>query len=265
MLLGALPPDALQRLLTSLLPAEAVQQLTEQGIDAAFSYLNGQTGQASLGLNQFKERLAANSGSMVDDYFSSLPDCTFEDVLALGEGLLGDGAIPVCNPPEVIREAIAVPLRSTLEQQLDQSLPDSIALQNTGGLDGLFATLRWVRTAAQLTPLLVILLLAAMTLLAVRTPWDILRWWGWPLLAAGLFALAAGLFVAPAATSLLDATFVARMAETVGAAIASLLSTVTSTFAAGLVRPIIVDALLVAAVGGVLVSVSYVTPKRQIA
>jgi hypothetical protein len=171
----------------------------------------------------------------------------------------------VCNPPEVIREAIAVPLRSTLEQQLDQSLPDSIALQNTGGLDGLFATLRWVRTAAQLTPLLVILLLAAMTLLAVRTPWDILRWWGWPLLAAGLFALAAGLFVAPAATSLLDATFVARMAETVGAAIASLLSTVTSTFAAGLVRPIIVDALLVAAVGGVLVSVSYVTPKRQIA
>lgn len=264
MLLGALPPEALQRLFASLLPPETLRRLAEQGIDQTFSYVNGQSGDSLLGLGDIKQQLALNSGGLVDQYFDSLPECSLADMLNFAGGLLGDSAqaLPQCKPPDAVREAVAAPLRSALQEQLNQVLPDSLSLSGeSSGLQGLFKTLRWVRVAAELTPLVALLFLGAMTLLAVRTARDLLRWWGWPLLIAGVIALGAGLLVAPAATGLLDITLIARASQTVGAGIAGLLSNVASAFAAGLVRPIVLDALLVSVLGGGLLVAARFTPQ----
>jgi hypothetical protein len=131
-----------------------------------------------------------------------------------------------------------------------------------GGLQGLFTALRWVRIAATLTPLVALLLLVAMTLLAVRTARDLLRWWGWPLLMAGLVSLGAGLLVAPAATTLFDATLIGRLSRAVGSSIAALFSSAASALAAGLVRPILLDALLVSLLGGALLVAAWLSPQE---
>jgi hypothetical protein len=257
MLLGALPPGSLQRLFTSILRPETLQRLTEQGIDRTFDYVNGQSGDSVLGLGDIKQELAANSGGLVDQYFDTLPDCGLADMLNFAGGLLSqEGDLPQCNPPDAVREAVAVPLRSAVEEQLSQVLPDSLSLSGEGsGLQGLFTVLRWVRITAELTPLLALFFLGTVTLLAVRTAHELLRWWGWPLLIGGFIGLGAGLLVAPAVTGLLDLTLIAQVSQTLGPGFAALLSGVASAFAACLVRPIVLDALLVAVLGvGLLVA-----------
>jgi hypothetical protein len=262
-LLGALPPDALQKLLASVLPADAVQRLAEQGIDQALAYVNGRSGDPGISLGGIKQQLASNSGGLLDEYFNSLPACSLADALSLAGGLLGGGELPRCNPPDAVKQAISGPLSALLEQQLNEVLPESLGIGGAGtGLQGFFTTLRWMRVAAALTPLLALLLLGVMTLLAVRTAVDLLRWWGWPLLIAGLLSLCAGMLVAPAFTAMMDATLIARLSEAAGPGIAALFSGVASAVAAGLVRPILLDALVVSLLGGLLLILERFSPRE---
>ena len=222
--------------------------------------------QAAFSLGGLKQELAANSGGLLDQYFSSLPDCGLADALNLAGGLIEGGELPRCNPPDAVKDALSVPVRAAIEEQLNQVLPDNLALGAAGGgLQGLLATLRLVRTAAILTPVLALILFGAMTLLAVRSIWELLRWWGWPLLMGGLISMGAGLLIAPAATSLLDTTLIARLSDALGPAIAALLSTVAGALAVGLVRPIILDALLVTALGGGLLIAARFAPQEAMA
>jgi hypothetical protein len=96
------------------------------------------------------------------------------------------------------------------------------------------------------------LLFAAMTLLAVRTAHELLAWWGWPLLSAGLLGLLAGLIITPAAAGLLNLMVVARLSASLSAGFGLLLKDVAAALAAGLARPILLDAAVVAALGGAL-------------
>src|SRR5574341_991396 len=160
----------------SILPPELLQSLVEGGIDQALAYVNGQSGQPEVGLGNLNEQLAANSQGLVDQYFSTLPDCTLLDALSFAGGILGGGdssggsagALPKCNPPEAVREAVAAPLQAALQDQLAQVFPSSVSLASgEGGLANLFSALQWVRVAAELTPLIAFGLFGLMSLLAV--------------------------------------------------------------------------------------------------
>ena len=265
MLVGALPQDTVLNMVNSALPANALQSLVENGVDQGLAYVNGKSGQAEISLSDLRQQVSANSGGLVDQYFNSLPECTLADALSLAGGLLGGaGELPKCNPPEAVRAVIAGPLQSALQEQLGQMIPGSFSLTETGGgLMSLFSALRWVRTAAQMTPILAIVLFVIMTLLAVRTIRDLLVWWGWPLLSAGLLGLLGGLIVGPAATTIIGAMVIARLPTSLGAGVSLLLRDVVSALASGLAKPILLDAALLTAIGGILLLVLRFGPRDE--
>lgn len=263
---GALGPGAIQGMLGSILSPELLQPVVEGGIDQALAYVNGQSGQADVGLGSLNEQLAANSAGMVDQYFGTLPDCTFLDALGMAGGLLGGGGgeLPKCNPPERVREAIAVPLRAALEEQLGQMIPASVSLTSAGGGVGdLFSALGGLRVAAELTPLIALFLFGLLVLVAVRSWRDLLRWSGLPLLIAGILALLVGLLIGPAGGGFLNGVVLARLSASASLALTQLLGQVTAAVANGLARPIIMDALLVSLLGGALLVAARFVPEEE--
>ena len=68
---GALGPGAMQELFVSILPPEMLQSIVEGGIDQALAYVNGQTGQADVGLGSLNEELAANSAGLTNPLIES--------------------------------------------------------------------------------------------------------------------------------------------------------------------------------------------------
>jgi len=264
LLVGALPPDTVQNMFISILPPEVLQPLVEKGIDQALAYVNGHSGQTDVPLGGIREQVAASSSGLVDEYFKSLPDCTFMDALSMADGLLGGGGeLPKCNPPEAVREVVAAPLQALLRDQLAQIFPESLSMASGGGgLASLFLTLGWVRIAAELTPLLALFFFGAMTLLAIRTSRELLRWWGISLLVAGILAFLAGLLIGPATSGFLNLAVLSRLSASVSPGIAQILAQVASAVASGIARPIILDALLVSVLGGGLLLAARFAPKE---
>jgi hypothetical protein len=267
LLVGALPPDTVQNMFISVLPPEVLQPLVEKGIDQALAYVNGMSGQADVPLVSFREQVAASSGGLVDEYFKSLPDCTLLDAFNMAGGLIaGGGDLPKCNPPEAVREAVAAPLQAVLQDQLAQIFPESLSMASGGGgLESLFSALRWVRVAAELTPLLALFFFGAMTLLAIRTSRELLRWWGITLLVAGILAFLAGLLIGPATGGFLNVAVLSRLSASVAPGIAQILTQVASAVASGIARPILLDALLVSVLGGGLLLAARFAPKEMAA
>jgi hypothetical protein len=269
---GALPPGTMQNMFVSILPPELLQSMVEGAIDQALAYVNGQSGQAEVGLGSLNEQLASNSDGLVDQYFSTLPDCTLFDALSFAGGLVGGGdssagstgTLPKCNPPDAVREAVAAPLQAALQKQLGEIFPTSVSLASgEGGLGSLFSALRWVRVAAELTPLIAFVLFGLMLLLAVRTGRELLRWWGIPLLIGGVLALLAGVLIGPATGGFLNFTLLSRLSASVAPALAQLLAQVTAAIASGIARPIMLDALLVSALGGGLLIAARFAPNEE--
>ena len=264
--MGAVGSDTMEQMLGSILSPELLQPVVEGGVDQVLAYVNGQSGQAEVGLGGLNEQLASNSAGLVDQYFSTLPDCTFRDALGMAGGLLGGGGggeLPKCNPPAAVREAISVPLRAALEQQLSQIIPASVSLASAGGgLASLFSALGWLRAAAELTPLIALFLFGLLSLVAVRSWRDLLRWWGMPLLIAGILALLAGLFIGPLGSGVLNGMVLSRLSASASLALTQLLAQLTAAVASGIARPIILDALLVSVLGGGLLVAARFVPEE---
>jgi hypothetical protein len=263
---GALGPGAMQEMFVSILPPELLQSVVEGGIDQAFAYVNGQSGQADVALGSLNEQLASNSADLVDKYFETLPDCTLLDALGMAGGLLGGGGadLPKCNPPDQVRETIAGPLQAALQEQLNQIFPASVSLASgEDGAASLLQTLGWVRVAAELTPLIALFLLGLVTLLAVRTGREFLRWWGLPLLIGGILALLAGVVIGPATGGVLNTAVLSRLSASVAPALAQMLTQVTAAIASGIGRPIMIDALLVSILGGGLLLAARFVPEGE--
>jgi len=263
---GALGPGAMQEMFVSILPPELSQSVVEGGIDQSLAYVNGQSGQADVGLGSLNDRLASNSADLVDQYFDTLPDCTLLDALSMAGGLLGGGGadLPKCNPPDQVRETIAVPLQAALQEQLGQVLPGSVSLASGGdGLASLLSTIGGVRVAAELTPLIALFLFGLMSLVAVRSPRDLLRWWGIPLLISGILALLAGVVIGPATGGVLNTAVLSRLSASVAPALAQMLTQVTAAITSAIARPIILDAILVSILGGGLFLAARFVPETE--
>jgi hypothetical protein len=82
-----------------------------------------------------------------------------------------------------------------------QDLPDQVPLLSR--FDHLMKVIRTTRIVLTWSPLLPMAFLGLTALFAVRTWRSLLRWWGYPLLAAGLGTLLLSLLVSPVVYSLL--------------------------------------------------------------
>jgi hypothetical protein len=194
-----LSKDQWASLLRALLPPEWLQSQVESVLSQGFRILEkpGAPLSVTIDMREFKSRLTGPSGTdAVMQIIQSLPDCP--------AGRTPDASNPSqlldCKPPDADM--------AQLKPQISKALTDATAdipdqmdvvkqLRDSGALNvealglpvgprQLLQVGRWV---VRLSPVLCIAILLIVTLLVVRSWKGFLRWWGYPLLAAGVAVL----------------------------------------------------------------------------
>lgn len=180
-------------LISSLLPQEKLQRMTEEAITQVFDYINGVTREPHLTLTPIKQGLAGPAGvDAVMTIFHSQPPCTVAQVALM----LGSFGQVLCDPPQEILD-LARPLIKAQLVAASSALPDQIPLMGPETSATHLRDLKNLRLLMRLSPLVPLAFLLLITILVVRSLREWLTWWGWPLTAAGLLGALSGFGGAP--------------------------------------------------------------------
>ncbi len=208
----------LEKVIAPLLPPDQIKALTDDFLDQFFAYLNGERASITLDLTGIKQDLAGPGGlDTLILIIQAQPACTFEQ---LGQivviTLTGQGELILCNPsPELLKllnPFIKAQLKAAVDLIPDARVIRPLAAQTSPSFGpfgiGPMGAIRPTLLLLRLSPLLALFCLILVTLLAVRSVRDLLRWWGIPLFAAGLLAVVLGL----AGSSLFETAWVGLLA-----------------------------------------------------
>jgi hypothetical protein len=182
-------------ILHNLIPPEDMQEMAEQTLDSLFTYLNAEAESAAIPLTTLKTRLAGPEGlKVVETLIKAQPPCTLEQIASMAATITTSGELIFCNPGS---EMITT-LQPIFQEQLAQvstGIPDEAILIEPSPLTegDPRQGMRTARTVMRLSLLIPLVLLLVITLFAVRDWASWLRWWGIPLLVAGLISLVVSL------------------------------------------------------------------------
>jgi hypothetical protein len=182
-------------LLRTLLPADWLQGQVESALHQAFVILDtpGAPLSITIDMREFKRRLTGPAGTdAVMQIIRALPPCTSEYIPDPND----PSSMLECKPPDdqmaavepMIPEALADAAKS-IPDQLDILEParssGALNIEGLGLPIGPRQILQIGRWIARLSPILCVGILILVTLLVVRSWRGFLRWWGFPILAAG--------------------------------------------------------------------------------
>jgi len=263
LVLNAIDPQNLENFIKLIFPCEAIVTSVFSGIDQFFDFINGKTPQEAVSLAIFKQTGRENSKLAVEEFFKSLPDCTTTQILQIGaSALLGQengNNLLLCNPPEAIREVVTLPLLYLVDSVV-QDIPDQVTLVSK--IDRLMKAIRTARIVLTWSPLLPLAFLGLTTLIAVRTWRNLLRWWGYPLLAAGISTLVISLLVSPVVYSLLTMLIFPNLPVNIVPEAVDLIAGTLAGVSKGLSQPIQYQSAILGLVGlGMVLGERFSRPK----
>jgi hypothetical protein len=238
--------------IVSLLPPEELRALADDILDSTFDYINGETNSAVVSLAPLKRQLTgASSVQAVTQLLRSQPDCTAEQLMQIAFGFLAGGEMLLCNPPA---EALGLmtPLIEMQLQVMMSAFPDQVTLisnAQSGTPDDPRIGLNTARILMKISPIFPLGFLLGMTLFAVRSIKDWLKWWGWSFAVTG----GIGLFIALLGSSVVG--FIIHLVlldQGTGFIPLILLSTMRETMdavARQILNPVVKEGLILAASG----------------
>lgn len=249
-------------LITSLFTQDTLQTFTEESMDAAFDFLNGNADNVEIPLYLIKEPLLNEEG--VDAVFAFLaaqPSCTTEDMLEMANAMTG-GELVFCNPPE---ESIVL-IKPMIEAQLKtyaENIPDTQTVLKDVGLNTQFLEAQSVRVLMRLSPLVPLALLMLITVLVVRSLQSWLRWWGIPMLIAGGLGLLFSLMAGPILQSLFNLLFLSRVPMGLSGSVLDLSYDIFTSVAHNLVENMALYALITAIIGAAMTLSAFISSKKE--
>ncbi len=257
-LLGNLTAKDWEVLLIALIPPDNLEKMGEEIIDETFAFLNGSTTIAKVSFLDFKHRLVSEAG--VDAVLALIevqPPCTATDLLKLAN-LSGDNEIVLCKPPEISLPLLS-PLITTQLEITASAIPDEKVFLRKTNMGDDFVDAQSTRLVMRLSPLIPIILLLLITILVVRDLLTWLRWWGIPLLTAGIISVILSLMTGPVLQMLFSRFFIGDIPMEVSGSIIQLIYNLFSTITNRLVGNIILYALIATILGlGMTISSVYV-------
>lgn len=205
-----------EQFLSALLPPEWLKAQTESALDQTFAILasTAPTPTVTISLVEWKAHLTGEVGVKAFLQLVSVqPPCS-QDALRqwVTEGV---SELPTCKPPDDVLAA-ATPQIQAMLTEVVADLPDEADLsqmfkgegeEESGetpppdsgeAMQGPLPFLQTIRLVARLSPLVPLILLLLVALFAVRSWKGLMRWWGIPLLMAGLIGAALAAAILPA-------------------------------------------------------------------
>jgi hypothetical protein len=194
-----LTQDQWTSLLSQLLPPQWLRTTAESAIQQVFALIDDPDAapRIMISLREFKERFTGQTGmDVILQLIATLPPCPAGTTPSAADS----AQLLQCRPPDEFL-AQAKPQISQALQQAAAGVPDEVdvmqPLREAGLLSANFMNLpasprllllygRWM---VRLSPFLCLALLVLIALLAVRSWKGWMRWWGFPLLFAGLTTL----------------------------------------------------------------------------
>jgi hypothetical protein len=267
-----------QTILEALLPPEWLQAQFESAIDQVYEALKGDgDGAVEISMADLKARILGDDGfNAVVALMKAQPACG-DDQLAQLQALTDPTEplkdVPVCRPPDVVLTAVYPNIDATLASLADQ-IPDKAELK-LGGVSGSpedplqkpREVLGAIRAIAYLGLLVPLALLGLVALLVIRSPRSLLRWWGVPILLAGVLAAAGaitGLSAAPG--SIADLIAGSRSSFTaVAPGVLDLQTELLKSIARGYLQSVLIQAVLLASIGTVMVAASFYVGRPSLA
>ena len=238
-------------ILSSILPAEDLKNLTEQGLESVIAFFNGKTDSATLSLAPLKARLSSEAGvEAVLQMMEAQPECTESQMFEMGLAMLEEPKIPMCNPPDELNKVIKPLIQGQL-QMVAAELPDQVTLipapvseqaDPRGGLTT-------IRIGMRLSPLLALVFLLGVTLFAVRNLKSWLTWWGVPFVITGVLSALLGLVGSSLLRSFIQRRMVEGMPAQLPAIVAQSVNDLISAIIRQLTRPVVWQGILLATIG----------------
>jgi hypothetical protein len=192
-----------KQILDLLITPEWIRDQSEGVVQGLFDALDPGVSSASItiDLQPIKDRMRGNTGTQViTTMLGSLPTCTQEQIAQLSNLLLTGGDVNqllICSPPPEIQE-ITLPIISQQMSLAVAEIPNQIDFDLTGlGAEGsgINTLRRSMRQGILVSAVLAAGSLFMMLAFAVRSLRNFFVWLGWPLLSAGVIALAISLSV----------------------------------------------------------------------
>lgn len=264
--LKALTTNNLESSLSSLLPPAELQTLTDDALDSTFDYINGKSDSAVISLLPFKRHLASDSGvEAVKNILRAQPECTVEQLTQMGLGLLTGEDLILCNPPKEMLELIT-PVIETQLQFMIAAFPNEVTLisgNRSGTANDPRLKLDRTRALMKLTPLLPLIFLFGITVLAVRSLMDWLKWWGYPFVVTGASSLLIALLGAPIIGLIMERVMQNQGAGFMPPILLATMRETVSAVALQILKPVAVEGLMLALLGSVMVIFAAYRAKRE--
>jgi len=265
-LLAIVPAENWEAALRALLPAEVSKPMTEEALASIFAYLDGENATASVSLAGFKARMSdpASAQAFVD-ILRIQPDCTLDQLAEMTfSAIAGNPKLIFCNPSE---DALGLmqPLIQSGLANASAGVPDSITLiseENANGQNAL-QSLRAARSLMRFSPLIPALLLFFIAAFAPHNWKELFAWLGLPLLLGGIFGAAASASITPIIEQSFTATIMPRLPASMPESLREILRGLVGSALEGLSTPILIQSLVMAGIGIVLLIAAGLVSRSQ--
>ena len=264
-LLSVLNKDQMRFVIASLLPPNELEALMDGAFDSFFNFLNGQTDSISISLISIKQHIVSEGGVQVfTQILRTQPDCTPEQLLQMGAGLLSSNAtLMMCNPPDEVMNLVT-PLIQTQLQVIASNFPDQLTLTGSdqAGLIEFRTRLGRVRAAMRITPAIPVVFLFAIVIFAVRSLRGWLNWWGVPFLVTGVSCLFIALIGAPLVRFFIE-TVILRGNADMPAVFLDMMRNVLGSIVDLILSPIAIEGIILALVGASMIVGAYFLSSKK--
>lgn len=248
-----------------LLPPDEIKVITDNTLDSVFDYINGKTDTVTISLLPFKSHLVGPSGvEVVKQILKAQPDCTPDQLVQMGLGILG-GNVALCNPPEELM-GLFTPVIETQLQYLVVTFPDEIKLesdtQNGSSGDPRLALNR-IRAALKISLAFPFMFLLGITIFGVRSLLDWFKLWGYSFLITGIVSSLIALIGSPMLGWLIERVMQRQGASLIPPGLLSAMTDTVSAVAGQILLPVIVEGAMIAFLGLVMIILAMVLKQRR--
>lgn len=187
-----------EELIRFVLPPVDMRLMTESAVETGLAYVNLETDSVRIPLAHVKQNLTGDSGRELGILLLNFePPCTAAQIaqIDLGNFENGGGTALYCAASGEILEKMAPGMQERLAAVADE-LPEEIVLVEPSP-NRYTAKLALLHTWIGRSPLIAISLLVLIGVFAARSLRSLLKWWGIPLLIAGVLGIGLGFAVHP--------------------------------------------------------------------